>query len=126
MMNKQILFLGIFTLLIIAGCSQSIDKQIIGTWQASEDKCDPDISDINREISFYDDNTVAGIEGFQDYKIEETNNDDYDYAVLSGGYDDTTKFRIKINKDNNLNIVKDEYDDDFNEITACEMGKVND
>lgn len=125
MLKTKMLILGTLTILFIAGCSQNIEKDIIGTWKANEDQCDPVISDISREISFYDDDKVAGVEGFQEYKIEKTNNDDYDYAVLSGGYEDTTKFRIKLT-DKNLNIVKDEYEDDFNDITACEMEKVND
>lgn len=125
MLKTRLLILGTLILLFIIGCSQNIEKEIVGTWQADEEKCDPVISDINREISFYDDNTVAGIEGYQEYKIENTNHEDYDYAVLSGGYEDVTKFRIKINKDDKLSIVKDEYEDDFGEVTSCEMEKTN-
>lgn len=125
MMNKRILFLGIFTLLIIVGCSQNTEKQILGTWQASKDNCDPDISDINRQISFSD-NKIAGIDGFQNYEIKKTNNEDYDYAVLSGGYNDTTKFRIKITNDNILKIINDKYDENFDTIRSCHMEKEND
>lgn len=126
MFKTKLVILILFALIFVSGCSQSIENKILGAWEGIEDKCDSDISDISNEITFYDDQTVAGIEGFQEYKIEETNNNDYDYVVLSGGYEDTTKFRVHVTKDDVLNIVNDNYDDDFTEITACQMKKVND
>lgn len=117
------LILGTLILLLITGCSQNIEKEIVGTWQAINEDCD---TNMGSKITFYDDNTIAGIEGYQEYKIEETNHDDFDYAVLSGGYEDVAKYRVKVN-DDNLNIVYEEEDIyDFDSAIACHMERVND
>lgn len=125
MLKRKLIIVSIFTIIFITGCSQSVEKQIIGTWKAISDKCDTDISGINEEITFYEDNTILGIKGFNEYKFQETKEEDYNYIVLSGGYEDVTNFRYEITSDNILKLVNNNYDDDFSEITACHMQKVS-
>src|SRR5690625_4335041 len=106
MKKGSLIFMGVFILFIATGCSQNIEKEIIGTWENLDvdDDCD---TNMDEKITFNKDGMIVGIEGFKEYKIEKTDHDDYDYAVLSGGYEDTARYRVKI-EEGNLRIVYEE------------------
>lgn len=119
------MILGAFlTILLTAGCSQKVGQEIIGTWEAIEDKC-RSASRIGEKVTFFDDNTVAGIEGYQEYLIEEIKNEDYDYAVLSGGYEDVSKAKFFITEDKVLKIVHENREDDLDGFYSCHLEKVS-
>ncbi|MFG6121144.1 hypothetical protein [Thalassobacillus sp. B23F22_16] len=125
MRKSKVIFIGLFILLIVSACSQSTEKEIIGTWENTDEEDDCD-TNMDEKITFSDDGMVVGIEGFKDYKIEETDNDDYDYAILSGGYEDTARYRVNITDEGHLQIVYEEDDlYDFDDGIACHMEKVN-
>lgn len=121
-LNAAVLFT--LTLLIMAGCSQSFEESIVGTWHkvdGSEQFCD---TNMDNKLTFKDDGGIVGIEGFKTYEIQKSDNKDYDYAVLSGGYEDNTRYRVKIDEDNHLQIVKEEDDKyDFDSAISCSLEK---
>jgi len=123
MKKIKLILLCSISLFAITGCSQSIEKQIVGTWEKNDD-CD---NHMDNKISFDDDGNVVGIEGFKTYEIKETDNEDYDYAVLSGGYEDSGRYRIKIDEEDNLHIVQEEDDTyDFDSFKSCSLTKTDD
>lgn len=97
-------------LLLMAGCSQSIEENIVGTWNKIDKDGNTCESNMDEKITFDEDGDVVGIEGFKTYEIKDSDNKDYDYAILSGGYEDNTRYRVKIDEDNHLQIVKEEDD----------------
>lgn len=124
--NKKILI--IITVIAVIGLvllfvftNRSIEKQIVGKWTSiGGEECDNNMNEI---ITFRKDKTIEGIEGFTEYQIEETKHDEYDYVILSGVYEDTTRYRIKVS-DDKLSIVYEEGDTyDFDSAIACHMNK---
>lgn len=125
MLKNKLLLLSIVTLFIMVSCSQNIEKQIVGTWKSINESDDCD-TNMEEKITFDDDGMVIGIEGYKTYKIEQTENDEYDYAILSGGYEDTARYRIKFDENDNLNIVYEEEDIyDFDSAIASQMKQIN-
>lgn len=117
-----ILFL-IIMLFIFLLKKPSIEKDIIGSWTSIDERgCIA--TNMSEVITFNKDNTIIGIEGYKTYSIENTSNDDYDYAILSGGYEDSARYRIKIMEDKTLKIVYEDNDTyDFDSAIACHMKK---
>lgn len=126
-LNKKYIFIPLILVLIVTLFmlflkKPSIEKDIIGSW-VSIDKRECD-TNMNEVITFNKDNTITGIEGYKSYSIEKNTNADYDYVILSGGYEDSARYRIKITKDNTLKIVYEDNDIyDFNSAIACHMEK---
>lgn len=79
---------------------QNLDEKIVGQWSnvPVNGHCDSDIKD-----GFYinEDETIEGIEGFKEYQIDETNNE-INYLVVSGGYEDITRYEVHFNEDDLL------------------------
>lgn len=124
--NKYIIIFIILFLIIMLFIfllkKPSTEKDIIGSWTSIDKReCDTNMSEV---ITFNKDNTIIGIEGYKKYSIENTSNDDYDYAILSGGYEDSARYRIKITEDKTLKIVYEDNDTyDFDSAIACHMKK---
>lgn len=108
------------TLFILLG-NKSLEQEIVGSWITIEgEECLPSTNEI---ITFRKDKVIEGLEGFSDYRIQETDHNEYDYAILSGHYEDATRYRIKIS-DEVLSIVYEEGDTyDFESAIACHMTK---
>lgn len=117
-----ILGIIIFIMIFMLANRGTVESKIVGNWKSIDDEwCDANLSEV---VTFTKNNEVEGIEGFNEYRIEDTDHDEYDYAVLSGGYEEATRYRIKINKDDTLSIVledKDVYD--FDSAISCHMSK---
>lgn len=123
---KKIIYLIALTFLLLVGCSQSIEKEIIGTWENIEDSeyvCDSKIED--EKVAFDDDGIIIGVTDFKNYKIKESDNKDYQYAVLTGDYNNTMRFKMKIEDEKLLMVDKDD-EEGFDSSTACYMEKVSD
>lgn len=101
--------------------TSGIKKQLIGSWSSVDgEECDNNMSEI---ITFRKDNTIEGIDGFNEYRTEASDHKEYDYIILSGQYEDFTRYRINFNEDT-LQIVYEEDDIyDFNSAISCQMNK---
>ncbi|TCP24445.1 hypothetical protein EV207_1255 [Scopulibacillus darangshiensis] len=101
-MKKYVLILfGLSVMLILSGCS-NIEKDIVGHWKVKED--DEALIDEGSDIRLNDDMTIEGFEGYKTYKVEEVKDKDYDYLILSGGYDETKRLQIKMKDKDTLSI----------------------
>lgn len=123
---KKIFYLIILTILLLVGCSQNIEKEIIGTWEnieKSEYVCDSKIE--AEKVTFDDDGIIIGVTDFKNYKIKDSDNEDYQYAVLTGDYNNTMMFKLKI-EDKKLLMVDKDDEEGFSSSTACYMEKVSD
>lgn len=120
-MTKRFLIIIGLVSIVISGCS-SLEDDIVGTWETEDTNCGVYI-DEEQNITFSDDNTVTGIEGFKEYKV----NNEHDPAVLTltGGYEENTNYEIQIENEV-LQIVHDEKaDEGFDSTLACEYEKVS-
>jgi len=123
---KKALVLLLMVSGLLAACSQNIEKEIVGTWENINDKGDCD-TNMKNQITFTEDNKINGIEGYEKYEIKKSDDNEYDYAILSGSYEDSTNYRIKIDEDDLFHIVYEEDDVyDFESAIACTMKKISD
>ncbi|MEW9676079.1 lipoprotein [Lentibacillus sp. L22] len=124
-MKKIGLLFVITFIFIVAGCSQNIEDEIIGTWE-STDKDDECLEAENDKLTFEEDGTVIGVEDYNKYKIAESENEDFDYAVLSGDFSNSKRYKIKFDQDDNLWLVDEDDEEGFDSSVTCKMEKVND
>lgn len=128
-MFKKNLFLIITILIFFLGCSQNeeidTEDKLTGVWKTIEDKCDSNLYDISEDVTFYNDNTMSGIENFQYYKLEDSNHENYDYIILKDIDNETQKFKFNITESKNLEIRNDTYNGDFKDNNGCHLRKTN-
>jgi len=125
---RKALVLLLMVLGLLAACSQNIEKEIVGTWESIEiegELCeDINSSEYNNTLIFSEDGSVSGVIDYEEYKIQETNDDNFDYAIMTG-YGENQKFKVDIT-DGILSIVIEEFEDtDFDDILSCKFEKVD-
>ena len=118
--KKTILF--ILCSLSLFACTPSTDNsiktQIIGEWR-TDDSCSKYFQDGFR---INEDGTIEGVQYFQTYEIEEGNKD-YDYMILDGA-EDLTRFKIRMEGKDEMEVVEDDDSDAFESGLSCNMEKV--
>lgn len=112
---------------LLAACSQNIEKEIIGTWESIEFEgklCEDRNSEYSNTLIFSEDGSVSGVTDYEEYKIQETDNDNFDYSIMTG-FGENQKFKVNIT-DDILSIVVEEFEDtDFNDVLSCKFEKVD-
>lgn len=124
---KKALVLLLMVSGLLAACSQNIEKEIVGTWESIEhngEYCNENLSTLNTTLIFDENGSVSGVTDYDKYKIQEVDDADYDYSIMSG-YGDNQKFKVNIT-DDILSIVIEEFEDtDFDDILSCKFEKVD-
>lgn len=124
MKKNKIIFMGLFILLIVSACSQSTEKAIIGTWKDVDE--DNDCIEVEgKKISFDDDGMVVGIPDYKNFKIQEGKSGEFDYIVLSGDFNNTMRYKVTFDSEDNLLFVDEDDEDGMDSSVACHMEKVN-